>query len=116
MDARRRLILRFYKALDAKDVDAVMALVHPDADLPDQLDGARLQGAAAIRAYYQRAFGMIIAESTPVTFQDGPDDSLDVRVHHHVTSLEGGLWADEPSDYRFLFRDGLIARCDQLNL
>lgn len=116
MDARRRLILRFYEALDANDVDAVMALVHPDADFPNQLDGDRLKGAAAIRAYYERAFGMISAESTPLTFQAGPDNSLEVRVHHHVTSLDGGLWADEPVDYRFQFRDGLIARCDQLNI
>lgn len=115
MDARRALLLRFYKALDAKDVDAVMALLHPDVNFPDQLDGTRLQGTAAVRAYYERAFGLISAESTPTAFHPRRDGSLEVRVHHHVTSLAGGLWHDGPVDYSFQFRDGLISRLDPLD-
>jgi ketosteroid isomerase-like protein len=115
MDARRALLLRFYKALDVKDVDAVMALLHPDADFPNQLDGTRLHGAAAVRAYYVRAFGLITAESTPTAFHPRPDGTMEVRVHHHVTSLEGALWHDGPVDYSFDFRDGLISRLDPLD-
>ena len=116
MDARRALLLRFYKALDAKDVDAVMALLHPDVDFPDQLnDDARLHGAKAVRAYYVRAFGLITAENTPTAFHPRPDGTMEVRIHHHVTSLEGALWHDGPVDYSISFRDGLIARLDRLD-
>lgn len=116
MDARRDLLLRFYEALDAKDVDAVMACLHPDVDFPDQLSGdARLQGERAVRAYYLKAFGLIAAESTPTAFHPRPDDSMEVRIHHHVTSIGGALWHDGPVDYSFSFRDGLISRMDRLD-
>lgn len=115
MDARRNLLLRFYKALDAKDVEAVMALLHPDVDFPDQLDETRIQGAAAVRAYYVKAFALISAESTPTAFHARPDRTMEVRVHHHVTSLDGALWHDGPVDYSFHFRDGLIVRLDRID-
>ena len=115
MDARRKLLLQFYKALDDKDVEALMALLHPDVDFPSQLDGTRAHGFAEVRAYYVRAFGMVNAESTPTAFHSRPDGSMEVQVHHHVTSLEGALWHEGPVNYRFEFRDGLITRFDPLD-
>ncbi len=116
MDARRTLLLRFYKALDARNVEEFMALLHPDVDFPDQLnDDRRLHGPDAVRAYYIRAFGMVGGESTPTAFHPRPDGTMDVRIHQHVTSLDGALWHDGPVDYRFSFRDGLIVRLDRLS-
>lgn len=113
MDARRTLLLRFYKALDNKDVEGVAAVLHPDADIPDQLNETRVVGAAAILDYLNRAFALIDAESTPTAFRACPDGAMEVRVHHHVTSLDGALWHDGPVNYRFAFRDGLIVRQDR---
>ena len=116
MDPRRALLLRFYKAIDAKDVDAILAMLHPEVDFPDQLnDDRRLRGHAAVRAYYEKAFSIIAGESTPTAFHPRPDGTLEVRVHHHVTSIDGALWHDGPVDYSFGFRDGLIARLDRLD-
>ena len=114
MDARRTLLLRFYKALDSKDVAGVAAVLHPDSDLPDQIDGGRRVGAAAVLDYFTGAFALINSDNTPTAFHARPDGTMEVRVHHHVTSLEGALWHDGPVDYRFTFRDGLIARVDRL--
>lgn len=115
MDARRSLLLRFYKALDSKDVEGVAAVLHPDVDFPDQLNGGRLTGAAAVRDYFAGAFDLINSENAVSEFRSGPDGTMEARVHHHVTSLEGRLWHDGPVDYRFTFRDGLIARVDRLD-
>jgi len=67
-----------------------------------------------VRDYYVQAFQLISAESTPTAFHSRPDGSMEVRVHHHVTSLDGALWHDGPVDYSFGFRDGLIVRLDRL--
>jgi ketosteroid isomerase-like protein len=114
MDARRALLLRLYKAIDAKNVDAVVALLHPDVDFPDQLnEDKRLHGLAEVRSYYERAFSLIAGENTLTAFHARPDGTAEVRIHHHVTSLD--LWHDGPVDYSFSFRDGLIARLDRLD-
>lgn len=115
MDARRTLLLRFYKALDSKDVEGVAAVLHPDVDFPDQIDGGRRTGAPAVLDYFANAFALINSDNTPTAFHGRPDGTMEVRVHHHVTSLEGALWHDGPADYRFTFRDGLIARVDRLD-
>ena len=115
MDARRNLLLRFYKALDNKDVEGVAAVLHPDADFPDQIDGGRRTGAAAVLDYFTGAFALINSENIPTAFHARPDGGMEVRVHHHVTSLSGALWHDGPVDYSFRFRDGLIVRMDQLD-
>lgn len=109
-------MLRFCKALDTKDVDAVMALLHSDVDVTDQLNGdRRLRGAAEVRAYYVWAFTLINVENTPTAFHPRPDGGMEVRIHQHVTSLDGALWHDGPVDYSFDFQDGLILRLDRLD-
>ncbi|MDB5471231.1 MAG: ketosteroid isomerase [Caulobacter sp.] len=114
MDARRSLLLRFYKGLDTKNVEGMMATLHPDIDIPDQIDGGRRTGMAAVRDYYLGAFALIDGENTPSAFHARPDGTMEVRVHHHVTSLDGALWHDGPVDYSFGFRDGLIVRMDRI--
>jgi hypothetical protein len=114
MDARRTLLLRFHRALDNKDVEGVAAALHPEADVPNQLSGGRVVGAAAILDYYSGAFALLESESTPTAFRPRPHGAMEVRVHHHVTNLAGALWHDGPVDYSFSFRDGLIVRMDRL--
>ncbi|MDO9337486.1 MAG: nuclear transport factor 2 family protein [Caulobacteraceae bacterium] len=115
MDARRTLLLRFYKALDTRDAGAIAAMLHPEADFPDQIDGGRVVGAAAVLAYFVRAFALIRTENALTAFSADGADRLRVRIHHHVTSVGGALWHDGSLDYRFTFRDGRIVRMDRID-
>ncbi|NBB16228.1 hypothetical protein GVN21_12750 [Caulobacter sp. SLTY] len=114
MDARKALLTRFYKALDQRDVEGIVATLHPDVDFPDQIDGGRRRGVAALRDYWTNAFTMIHAISTPSAFKALGDSAMLATVHHHVSSLAGKLWYEGTVQYRFEFRDGLIVRMDQV--
>ena len=115
MDARKAILTRFYKALDQRDVEGIAATLHPDVDFPDQIDGGRRRGIAALHDYWTNAFTMIRANSTPTAFKATGADAMQVTVHHHVSSLAGRLWFEGPVEYRFEFRDGLIVRMDQVD-
>ncbi|HYE45885.1 MAG TPA: nuclear transport factor 2 family protein [Caulobacter sp.] len=114
MDARKTLLTRFFQALDRQDIEGALAVMHPDADIVDQLEGERRVGHAALRDYWTGAFRMIRSENVPKAFQALEGGALRVTVHHHVTSPDGALWHEGPVDYRVEFRDGLISRIDQL--
>lgn len=43
-----------YAAFDARDLDAAIALLHPDVDWANGWEGGRVRGRAAVREYWQR--------------------------------------------------------------
>jgi hypothetical protein len=112
MDGRQAMLTRLYEALSRRDIPGALETLHADADLPDQLEGGRIVGHEALRAYWLGAFDLIVSESAVASFQPTSEDEGIVRVHHHVTGVEGGLWTDSETAYRVWFRDGLIARME----
>jgi hypothetical protein len=54
-----RLLERTYAAFNARDVEAVLAAMHPDVDWPNGMEGGRVLGHAAVRAYWIRQWGLI---------------------------------------------------------
>ena len=48
------LLRRTYAAFNARDVDAVIAVLHSDVDWPNAWEGGRVRGHAAVRSYWAR--------------------------------------------------------------
>lgn len=105
------LLRRAYSAFNARDLDAALALVHPDVDWPNAIDGGRIRGHAAVRAYWERQFESIDPRVEPESFDDA-DGRIVVGVHQVVRALDGALLADERIRHVYTFRDGLIARME----
>jgi hypothetical protein len=55
------LLRRAYDGFNARDVDAVVALMHPDVDWPNAFEG-RLRGRARVRASRARQFAQMDVE------------------------------------------------------
>lgn len=109
MDDPEALLTGLYEAFNRKDIEAVVAALHPDVDWPDLLDGGRVHGRDAARAYWRRQFTIISPEATPVRFDLLPDGRVMATIHYVVRAAEGGgLWTDETTSNTFSFRDGLI--------
>lgn len=51
----RAAVERYIAAMSAGDLDAIVALFAPDANLEDPVGSERLEGHEAIRAFYARA-------------------------------------------------------------
>ena len=50
------LLRRAYAAFNARDIDGALALMHPDVDWPNGMEGGREHGHDAVRAYWERQF------------------------------------------------------------
>jgi hypothetical protein len=49
MSDMRELLTRAYTAFNARDIDAVLSLMHPDVDWPNAWEGGRVVGHAGVR-------------------------------------------------------------------
>jgi ketosteroid isomerase-like protein len=106
------LLEHAYAAFNARDIEGALALMHPDVDWPNGMEGGREQGHDAVRAYWTRQFGMIDSHVEPVGFTEAEDGRIAVDVHQTVRDLDGQLLSDGRVTHVYTVRDGLVARMD----
>jgi organic hydroperoxide reductase OsmC/OhrA len=109
-----QLLRSAYAAFNARDLDAAIALMTPDVDWPNAVEGGRVHGHAAVREYWTRQFRQVDPHVEPRSLRataDG-DGRIAVDVHQVVRSLDGAIVADNRVIHEYTVRDGLIERMD----
>ena len=106
------LLRRAYAAFNARDIDQALAVMHPDVDWPNGMEGGRELGHDAVRAYWTRQFGLIDSQVQPVAFADDKEGRVVVEVDQVVRDLDGALISEQRVQHVYTFREGLIARMD----
>ena len=102
------LLRRTYAAFNARDLDAVIAVMHPDVDWPNAWEGGRVRGNAAVRCYWARQFEAIDGRVEPQGFALTPDGRVVVDVHQVVRDRTGAIIADRSVQHVYRLRDSLI--------
>src|SRR3954462_14720654 len=87
MDA---LIRSLYASFNARDIEAVIAALHPDVDWPNAWEGGRLHGHDAVRAYWTRQFAAIDGNVEPTAIVTEGDRTT-VTVQQTVRDHDGNL-------------------------
>ena len=106
------VLRRLYEAFNARDVDAVLAHLHPDVDWPNAWEGGRVHGRDAVAGYWRRQFAAIDPQVTPERFTTRDDGRVAVDVHQLVRSRDGAVVADQHVVHVYDVRDGLVVRMD----
>src|SRR5215813_10222417 len=99
MMTSRDLFIKTYAAFNARDIDAVLAVMHPDVDWPNGWEGGRVIGHDEVRKYWTRQWKMIDPTVTPERFVMESDGHIAVHVHQVVRDLEGNIISDEMVDH-----------------
>jgi hypothetical protein len=111
-DSDEALLRGAYDAFNARDIGAVVALMHRDVDWPNAFEGGRVRGHDEVRAYWARQFEQIDPRVTPQAFEERPDGRIAVAVHQVVRSPAGELIAEGDVVHVYALRDGLVERMD----
>ena len=106
------LIRRTYEHFNAREIDAVLALMHADVDWPNALEATRITGHDAIREYWLGQFAAFDPRVEPIGFEDLGDGRVRVRVHQSLYDLQGDLIGQGEVFHDYSFRNGLIERMD----
>jgi ketosteroid isomerase-like protein len=112
MTEHERLLRHAYVAFNARDVDAVIALMHPDVDWPNGMEGGREHGPAAVREYWKRQFELIDSRVEPQHFALDDEGRVVVGVHQVVRDMDGNVVSDQAVQHVYSMRDGLVERMD----
>jgi ketosteroid isomerase-like protein len=108
MPTDRELLKKIYAAFNAHDIDAVLAVMHPDVDWPNGWEGGRVYGRQAVRDYWTRQWKAIDPRVEPVGFDTDERGRAVVKVHQVVRDLEGTILLDGMVEHVYLIEDGVI--------
>ena len=102
------LLTQTYREFNARNIDAVLATLHPEVDWPNGMEGGRVQGHEAVRAYWTRQWGMINPHVEPLGFTTDEAGRTVVEVHQVVRDLAGNLIKDAVIEHVYVIEDDLI--------
>ncbi|MBV8819147.1 MAG: nuclear transport factor 2 family protein [Acidobacteriaceae bacterium] len=111
-DSQQNLITRAYDGFNRRDIDSVLALMTPEVDWPNGMEGGRVRGHEEVRAYWVRQFAVLDPHVEPVSITAQPDGRVAVRVHQVVRDLSGHVVVDHFVQHVYTLQDGLIAHME----
>ena len=83
------LLTNTYHAFNARDIESVLAVLHPEVDWPNGWEGGRVYGREAVRDYWTRQWEAIDPHVEPVGFDTDETGRTVVTVHQVVRDLDG---------------------------
>ena len=101
-----------YERFNARDIEAVLAALHPDVTWANGMEGGHVVGREAVRSYWTRQWAMLDPHVQPTAFSTGPDGETIVEVHQTVRDLQGALLVDQMVGHILRIENGLITRFD----
>jgi len=111
-DAGKRFVQDIYAAFNARQIDRLLALMTPDVEWPNGMEGGFEHGRDAVRAYWTRQWGMIDPEVNPLCVDSGADGRLAVRVRQVIRDLTGAILRSGEVVHTYTLAGQLIARMD----
>ena len=83
------LLKQLYDRFNARDMAAVLAMMHPDVMWANGMEGGHVSGQEGVRAYWTRQWAMIDPHVEPVSFATPADGQTEVDVHQTVRDQIG---------------------------
>jgi hypothetical protein len=106
------LLNRLYDRFNARDMEAVIAAMHPDILWANGMEGGHVNGHQGVREYWTRQWAVIDPHVEPMSFGTGLDQETIVEVRQTVRDLAGQLLSDNVVRHIFRIEGGLIRRFD----
>jgi ketosteroid isomerase-like protein len=115
MQTDQDLLIAAYKAFNARDIDSVLAMMHPEVDWPNAMEGTRVHGRAGVRDYWTRQWSLVDPHVEPVSFATDQAGQTIVEVHQVVRDLAGVTLLDQIVYHIYSIKDGLITNMEIRN-
>lgn len=106
------LLKHLYDRFNARDMEAVLAVMHEEVIWANGMEGGHVHGREGVRNYWTRQWARVDPTVEPVAFAEGSEGEMVVEVHQVVRDLNGNLLADKMVGHVFRAEGGLIKRFD----
>lgn len=112
MKSKVELLAAAYAAFNARNIHAVLAMMHPDVDWANGMEGGRVHGHNGVRDYWLRQWASIDPHVEPLRFRTDEADRILVDVHQVVRDLSGRVLSDQMVQHVYIIDDNLIQQMD----
>ncbi|HKX31543.1 MAG TPA: nuclear transport factor 2 family protein [Blastocatellia bacterium] len=106
--AHQELLTEIYRAFNARELETILPVLHPEVDWPNGWEGGHVHGPEGVRNYWTRQWQAINPSVEPVGFETEADGRTAVKVHAVVRDLQGNVIHDGMVRHVYLIQDGLI--------
>ena len=106
------LIKKAYSAFNARDINAVLSVMHRDVHWPNGWEGGYVNGHDEVRAYWTRQWKELDPSVEPVGVTDRKDGLVEVNVHQVAKDLQGNVLFDGLVKHIYTIENGLITRME----
>jgi hypothetical protein len=97
-----------YQYFNDRNIDATLAMMHPEVDWPNGMEGGIEHGREAVRDYWLRQWKILDPHVQPIGFNKNEDGRIDLTVHQVVHDIQGNLLVDQIIHHIYTFEEGLI--------
>jgi ketosteroid isomerase-like protein len=106
------LLRRVYALFNGRDIESVLAAMHPDVAWANGMEGGHVRGRDEVRRYWKRQWAIVDPHVEPVEISSNGEGEVVVKVHQVVRDLKGNLLADRLVMHVFQMPNRLIQRFD----
>jgi hypothetical protein len=106
------LIKNAYVAFNARKIDALLNIMHPNVKWAKAWEGDYANGHDELSAYWQRQWMEIDPNVTPVDFRETKEGTLEVDVDQLVKNLDGKTLFNGKVKHVYTIHDGLVQQMD----
>src|SRR6478609_1894340 len=89
MDNDVKVLERIYDRFNARDIDAVLAVLTDDVAWANGMDGGHVHGHQALRDYWTRQWSIVSPHVEPVSVRRTADGRIAAEVIQTITDLDG---------------------------
>jgi hypothetical protein len=108
----RLLLASAYREFNARNMEAVLACLHPGVEWANGMEGGHVLGRDGVRDYWTRQWAILDPHVDPVSIEADEAGRLIVEVHQVVRDLLGLVLLDTTVHHAYRFAGGLIKRMD----
>jgi hypothetical protein len=108
----QELLTLAYSDFNARNIDNVLAVMHPDVAWANGMECGHVYGHEAVRNYWTRQWELVNPHVEPQAFHADQSGRMVVDVHQIVWDLEDNLIADQMVQHIYTIENGLIQRMD----
>ena len=108
----RELLIFVYDAFNRRDIEPILAVMHPELEWPNGMEGGWVYGREGVRTYWARQWGMLDPHVKPIQFEGDCDGRIIVDVHQVVRDLQGTVLMDRMVQHVYQICDRMILRMD----
>jgi hypothetical protein len=87
----QELLTQAYCNFNKRDINAVLAVMHPEVEWTSGMEGGYVHGHDAVRDYWTCQWNLIDPYVEPQAFQLNEDQRIIIKVHQVVRDLEGNV-------------------------